>query len=74
MYKKTMKFTAAICFSILAFADFSHGQVCQPAPVNLASWYAADGNALDSRNNGTLQNGAAFSQNGDISIQSALIR
>ncbi len=54
MYKKTMKFTAAICFSILAFADFSHGQVCSPAPVGLVSWYAADGNALDSRsrNNG----------------------
>jgi len=68
MYKKTMKFTAAICFSILAFADFSHGQVCQPAPVNLVSWYAADGNALDSRsrNNGNLQNGATFAagQNG----------
>jgi len=68
MYKKTMKFTAAICFSILAFATFSHGQVCQPAPINLVSWYAADGNALDSRsrNNATLRGGATFAagQNG----------
>lgn len=37
-------------------------QTCTPAPVGLVSWFAADGNALDSRsrNNGTLQGGATF--------------
>ena len=37
-------------------------QTCTPAPVGLVSWFAADGNALDSRSrsNGTLQNGATF--------------
>ena len=59
----TMKFISAICFSILAFAAATaNAQVCQPAPVNLVSWYSGDGNALDSRsrNNATLLNGATF--------------
>lgn len=52
-------FATALCF---ASSMTAKGQTCQPAPVGLVSWYAADGNALDprSRNDGTLQNGAAF--------------
>ncbi|MGH9947611.1 MAG: LamG domain-containing protein, partial [Pyrinomonadaceae bacterium] len=68
MYAKTMKFLTAVCFLVLAFVTVSEAQVCTPAPVGLISWWAADGNALDSRsrNNGALQNGATFTagQNG----------
>lgn len=55
-------------FLILILALAAKAQTCSPAPVNLVSWYSGDNNALDSRsrNNGTLQNGAAFAagQNG----------
>jgi Peptidase family C25/Concanavalin A-like lectin/glucanases superfamily len=55
---------------VLGYASRASAQTCTPAPVNLVSWWAGDGNALDSRsrNNGTLtgttfvagQNGQGF--------------
>ncbi|MGI8786354.1 MAG: LamG domain-containing protein [Pyrinomonadaceae bacterium] len=68
MFTKMMKIYTAVFLLILGCASLAHAQdgvlipVCTPAPVGLQAWYAADGNALDSRsrNNGTLQNGATF--------------
>ena len=56
MFEKIVKSVATVLFVTSVFATFSSAQVCQPAPVGLASWWAAEGNALDSRsrNNGTL--------------------
>jgi len=60
--KKSFNFIFAVLILALANAASASAQTCTPAPVNLVLWYAGDGDALDSRsrNNGTLQNGAAF--------------
>lgn len=57
-----INFLTAFFVLVSGFAVVSRAQVCTPAPVGLVSWYAADGNGLDSRsrNNGTPQNGATF--------------
>ena len=61
LFKTSFAFLSlSLSLGLLSVETFA--QQCTPAPAGLVSWWAADGNALDSRSrhNGTLQNGANF--------------